>query len=238
MSDLIVVQGFEFSATTIRKDEMVNATSLTTAYRNKTGKRKDVRDWLVTKEAGESIAYLAGATGIPVSALVIIENGVGTWMHPDLAEIFAQWISVEYRFAVVGLIRQAKQEKLPQTFAEALLLAAKQQLAIEEAKKQSKLQQSQINILQEATERQAEVIDELFDYSSIIRIAKYNGCDEKAFSWYKLKVASQTLGIEIKKAPCPRYGEKNLYSHDAWRLAYPGYRLPETLTLTLSELFE
>lgn len=34
-------------------------------------------------------------------------------MHPDLAEILAQWISVEYRFAVVALIRREKEVKIP-----------------------------------------------------------------------------------------------------------------------------
>jgi hypothetical protein len=116
----------------------------------------------------------------------------------------------------------------------------KPKTALELAKEQVKLheaiefQKVQIAMLQEATERQAEVIDELFDYSSIIRIAKYNGCGEDAFKWHVLKAASKTLNLEIKKAPCQRYGEKNLYSHDAWRLAYPGYRLPETTTLVIN----
>jgi hypothetical protein len=87
--------------------------------------------------------------------------------------------------------------------------------------------------LEEDNERQAEVIDELFDYSSIILIAKYNKVSETSFNWRLLKSASGKMGIEIKKAPCPRYGEKNLYSHDAWRLAYPEYKLPETTTLRI-----
>jgi hypothetical protein len=111
------------------------------------------------------------------------------------------------------------------------------QLAKEQVKllEQLELKELQIKLLAETNERQAEVIDELFDYSSIIRIAKYNGCDEKAFSWHRLKDASKTIDAEIKKAPCPRFGEKNLYSHDAWRLAYPGYKLPETPTLAIEE---
>jgi hypothetical protein len=118
-------------------------------------------------------------------------------------------------------------------------IATKPKTALELAKEQVRLleqlelQQAQIKILEEVAEQQAEVIDELFDYSSIIRIAKYNNCSEKAFTWQKLKAASQALGVEIKKAPCPRYVTKNLYSHDAWRLAYPGYKLPETTTLTI-----
>jgi hypothetical protein len=95
------------------------------------------------------------------------------------------------------------------------------------------LQAKHIELLEGDNLRQAEVIDELFDYSSIIRIAKYNGCDEKAFSWHRLKAASKTIDAEIKKVPCPRFGMKNLYSHDAWRLAYPGYKLPETTTLVI-----
>lgn len=134
---------------------------------------------------------------------------------------------IELKVALVAAFSKAKaQLSKPKTALE----LAKEQVKLLEA---LELKDKQIAALQEATERQAEVIDELFDYSSIIRIAKYNGCDEKAFSWHKLKVASQTLGLEIKKAPCPRYGEKNLYSHDAWRLAYPNYRLPETTTLRI-----
>lgn len=88
--------------------------------------------------------------------------------------------------------------------------------------------------LEDDNARQAEVIDELFDYSSIIRIAKYNKVSETSFNWRLLKSASNKLGIEIKKVPCPRFVEKNLYSHDAWRLAYPDFKLPETTTLVIN----
>lgn len=102
MSDIIKQNdGFGFLSNTIRPDGMVSITALSSAYRIATGKRKDSQHWLVTREATELIAYLERVTGIPVTALVIAEHGVGTWVHPDLAEIFAQWVSVEYRFAVV-----------------------------------------------------------------------------------------------------------------------------------------
>jgi phage anti-repressor protein len=116
---------------------------------------------------------------------------------------------------------------------------AKPKTALELAKEQVKLleqielQEALIASLEEDNERQAEVIDELFDYSSIIRIAKYNGVPETNFSWRKLKVASQKLDKEIKQVPCPRFVTKNLYSHDAWRIAYPGISLPETTTLVI-----
>jgi hypothetical protein len=113
MSDSLV--SFIFDDNTIRgNDNLVNITALASVYKRATGIRKDTRDWLVTKEATESIAYLERVTGIPVSQLVSAEHGVGTWVHPDLAEIFAQWCSVEYWFAVVRLIRTAKDNNLPQ----------------------------------------------------------------------------------------------------------------------------
>jgi hypothetical protein len=116
--------------------------------------------------------------------------------------------------------------KTPGNFIEALELALKQAKELE-------LAEAQIQLLVEANERQAEVIDELFDYSSIIRIAKFNNCSEKNFNWWSLKAASEKLGVEIKRVPCPRFDTKNLYSHDAWRLAYPEYKLPETTTLRI-----
>jgi hypothetical protein len=109
---------------------------------------------------------------------------------------------------------------------------AREQVQLHE---QLELQQRQIELLEADNQRQSEAIDELFEYSSIIRVAKFNGCSEKAFSWSRLKAASQALNEEIKKVPCPRFVTKNLYSHNAWRFAYPGYRLPETTTLVLAK---
>ena len=97
MTSNIVASNFNFQSNTVRGDGLVNITALTAAYRIATGKRKDPLKWLATKEAVESIAYLDRVTQKCVSELVIVEHGVGTWVHPDLAEIFAQWISVEYR---------------------------------------------------------------------------------------------------------------------------------------------
>ena len=77
----------------------------------------------------------------------------------------------------------------------------------------------------------SEAVDELFNYSSIIRVAKFNNCSEKNFNWRKLKAVSQQLNLEIKKVPCPRFEYKLLYSHDVWRYAYPNVMLPETTTL-------
>jgi hypothetical protein len=236
MSTNIVLHQLNNVAVGLRQtDGYINATAMTSAHKAKTGQRKDVTDWLRLKRTQETLEHLSRITGIPVIQMYQVfqgspEAGGGTWIHPKLAVRFGMWLSDDFGFAVETWLQewgsQDKNHALPSTFAEALQLAADQA-------KQLELQQSQIVSLEQANEQQAEIIDELFDYSSIIRIAKYNGCSEKAFSWHKLKAASQAIDSEIKKAPCPRYGEKNLYSHDAWRLAYPGYRMPETTTLVI-----
>lgn len=123
---------------------------------------------------------------------------------------------------------------------QAEVLDIKPKTALELAKEQVKLLE-QIEVQNQIIEsqnqdllRQAEVIDELFNYSSIIRVAKFNKCSEKKFSYHRLKAVSQQMGIEIKKVPSPRFEYQNLYSHDAWRVAYPDYQLPETVTLRVA----
>ena len=88
-------------------------------------------------------------------------------------------------------------------------------------------------LLETENHQLSEALDELFDYSSIIRIAKFNLVSESKFSWHRLKAVSIQMNLEIKKVPCPRFVTKNLYSHDVWRVAYPTMRLPETTTLVI-----
>lgn len=140
------------------------------------------------------------------------------YKHPVFSEVLPQ-------------IRQTggygQSQQTPQTYLEALkALVAKEEERI--------LLDEQNKLLQEENHQLAEAVDELFNFSSIIRIAKFNGVSEKAFSWRKLKAASNVMGLEIKKVPCPRFEFKLLYSHDAWRYCYPEYRLPETTTLVIS----
>jgi phage anti-repressor protein len=129
--------------------------------------------------------------------------------------------------------RIAKQNLKPKTALE--LAKERVELAIREVKLQEEIELQRAIIADQEKDliHQAEVIDELFNYSSIIRIAKFNDCSEKAFSWRKLKAASVTMELEIKKVPDPNFGTKNLYSHDAWRFVYPEFKLPETTTLRI-----
>ena len=106
-----------------------------------------------------------------------------------------------------------KQLSTPQTYIEAL----KALVIAEEEKERLTTENNKLK----------ETVDELFSYSSIIRIAKYNKVSEKSFNWRTLKPATLRLGLTIKVAPCPRFGTKNLYPHQAWQECYPGIKLPE-----------
>ena len=115
------------------------------------------------------------------------------------------------------------QPQLPANYIEAL----KALVALEEAKVIADAERA---LLEEQNQQLAEAVDELFDYSSIVRIAKFNKVSEKLFKWQTLKAVSKKMELEIKRVPCPRFEYKNVYSHDVWRVCYPAMRLPETTT--------
>lgn len=86
-----------------QQDGYVNATQLCKAYREKTGERKDPRNWLETNAANSSMEKLSTVTGIPVTALFEVKQGgkhQGTWIHPRLAVRFAMWLSDEFSLQV------------------------------------------------------------------------------------------------------------------------------------------
>jgi hypothetical protein len=148
--------------------------------------------------------------------------------NPDLAEKMGEAGATVFLHKLAGYeVTSSAIAKTPLTYIEALEAHLK-------SVKEAELLKLEVKLLEEETVRLSEVVDELFDYSSIIRIAKYNGVPETTFKWRILKAASIKMGYEIKKVPCPRFVEKNLYAHDVWRLAYPGYKLPDTTTLVIN----
>jgi phage regulator Rha-like protein len=137
---------------------------------------------------------------------------------------------IQAKINLVHAFSEAKKliKEKSQTGELTTLQYAKLYVAAEEEKLRLQAENTELN---EEVKILAETVDELFDYSSIIRIAKFNNCSEKDFNWRKLKQASGLKDIEIKKVPCPRYGTKNLYNHSAWMLAYPEIKLPEATSL-------
>ncbi|MFN5592989.1 MAG: KilA-N domain-containing protein [Aphanizomenon sp.] len=219
---------FDYNGQTIsrRQNGFINLTQMCQAN----GKRLD--NWTRLKQTQDYIRILANSL---TSEVVYSEEGVngGTWGHPSLAINLARWISPEFAvwcdghiFDLMSTGSTAIAHQIPKTYSQALLEAAKL------AEENERLEAQNI-LLEQQNECLSEAVDELFNYSSIVRIAKFNGISETQFKWYRLKAVSVKMGLEIKKVPCPRFVEKNLYSHDAWRVAYPGIDLPETTTLVI-----
>ena len=229
MNDIAV---FDYNGQNIskRQDGFINLTQMCQAN----GKRLDV-----FMKATKNKEYIDTLSNYHQTVVVYSEEGVngGTWGHPSLAINLARWISSEFAVwcdrHIFNLMSTGSTAIAPQTpqLPKSYLEALKALVASEE---QKALLEEENKLLQAENHQLAEAVDELFDYSSIIRVAKFNKVSETDFNWHKLKAISQKLGIEIKKVPCPRYESKNLYSHDVWRIAYPGISLPETTTIVVS----
>ena len=95
LSNQVQIYQYNGSPVTFQKGDsvMVNATEMAKPF----GKRS--ADFLTLKSTNELIHSLSAKTGIPVTALVLVNQGgnnQGTWMHEDLALIFAQWLSPQF----------------------------------------------------------------------------------------------------------------------------------------------
>lgn len=179
------------------------------------------------KAKNKGVTKLVTAGGVQ-SVTVLEESGIYQLIFSSKlpsAEKFQDWVFED----VLPSIRQTGGYgvvKTPQTYIEALE-------AIIVAEKEKELLRLESEQLKEENLALAEAVDELFDYSSIIRVAKWNNLSEKDFKWRALKRASKEMGEEVKQVPCPRFGTKNLYSHNVWRYCYPNVSLPETTTLVI-----
>lgn len=72
---------------------MVNATEMAKSF----GKKP--LEWLSNNQTKELIASLSAKVGIPTLELVKVQKGgnhSGTWLHEDLALVFAQWLSPRF----------------------------------------------------------------------------------------------------------------------------------------------
>lgn len=75
------------------KNVMINATEMAKPF----GKR--CNDFLSAKQTKELISSLSAKTGISATGLVVVNQGgnnQGTWMHEDLALVFAQWLAPDF----------------------------------------------------------------------------------------------------------------------------------------------
>ena len=75
-----------------KKAVMVNATEMAKPF------GKVCKDWLRTEQAQRMVTAISGRQKCHPSDLVRVINGDngGTWMHEDVALVFAQWLSPEF----------------------------------------------------------------------------------------------------------------------------------------------
>ena len=115
------------------------------------------------------------------------------------ADEFESWIFDEIVPSVVntGSYSLHSQYNVPQSFGEALMLAAQQQMKIEEQQKQ--------------IEQKTEQLDESKEWYSIKRWAKEHNMNWRCINWRRMKALSYGLGYEIKKIFDANYGQVNIY---------------------------
>jgi len=92
------------------KDGYINATSLAVAYKESSGIRREVAEWLSNKRTKESLEHLSTKTGIPVIQLYQSFrgspiNGGGFWLHPKISVRFAIWLSDEFGYEVENWVQ-------------------------------------------------------------------------------------------------------------------------------------
>lgn len=84
------------------ENRMVNATQMAKPF----GKR--VQHFLSTEQTKEFMNVLSQSRNLGFDKLVIISKGgrsAGTWLHEDLAIVFAQWLSPDFTYGVMTVSR-------------------------------------------------------------------------------------------------------------------------------------
>ena len=126
---------YEGSAITFQSGNgvMVNATEMAKPF------GKSARGWLRNQQSEEFINELAALRNCNATDLVVVKNGgnnFGTWMHEDVALEFARWLSPKFAIwcndRIKELLTNGVAYNIPQTYADALALAAEQAKALEQ----------------------------------------------------------------------------------------------------------
>jgi KilA-N domain len=125
MANIILHQVGAVTVGLDKKDGYVNATALCSAFNTQKGTNKQPSDWVRSKRAKEYIDYVAGIRGIPREKLVVSRAGnseeSGTWLHPDLADPFSSWLSVEYEFFVSQWLQDWRSGKASDRFPDSTI---------------------------------------------------------------------------------------------------------------------
>jgi Rha family phage regulatory protein len=140
--------------------------------------------------------------------------------------------SAIHRMKLIKYCRELENKLTPKSYGEALIAAGKIALEKERLEARGNLMMLQREdssfrhiktVLADKRELEEELEDtqkelgNLNNYYTIIRVQKlYKG----EYRWQDLKKRSRTLGFEVKKVPCPRYGTANAYHSEVWGEVY------------------
>lgn len=190
---------------------MVNATEMAKPF----GKR--CNDFLSTKQTNELINSLSAKTGISATGLVIVNQGgnnQGTWLHEDLALIFAQWLSPDFYLWCNDRIKEllqygmtATQPTLEQMINNPdLVISLATQLKNEREEKarlqsQAEQQQATIEIQKEEIKKAAPKVSYYDNHlQSVNALTTTQIAKEIGMSAEKLNSKLKELGIQFKQS--------------------------------------
>lgn len=218
MATEIQIFNYNGNGVTFRKGDsvMVNATEMAKPF----GKRPN--DFLSAKSTQELISSLSAKTGISATTLVVVNQGgnnQGTWLHEDLALIFAQWLSPTFYLWCNDRIKELMQVGFTATPATLEAMIANPDLVIGMATQLKQLRaenETKTRLLVEKTEQ----LDESKEWYSIKRWAQKHRRNWRSYNWRKLKAVSYELGYAVKKIFDANYTEVNLYHRAVFEAVY------------------
>lgn len=218
MATEIQIFNYNGNGVTFRKGDsvMVNATEMAKPF------RKRPNDFLSAKSTQELISSLSAKTGISATTLVVVNQGgnnQGTWLHEDLALIFAQWLSPTFYLWCNDRIKELMQVGFTATPATLEAMIANPDLVIGMATQLKQLRaenETKTRLLVEKTEQ----LDESKEWYSIKRWAQIHRRNWRSYNWRKLKAVSYELGYAVKKIFDANYTEVNLYHRAVFEAVY------------------
>lgn len=229
-----VIYEYNGSKISFAHDEniMVNATEMAKPF----GKRPV--DWLKTQSAIEFIKALTEVkilTSPDFQSVTVVKGGTtesqGTWMHEDVALEFARWLSPKFAIWCNDRIKELlttgttslQTYDVPQSFSDALLLAAKQQKQIEDQQKAIELKNQTIQTQSEKIERDKPKVvfadavagsDSSVLVAELAKMISQNGFhigQNRLFQWLRDKGYLCKHG-ERRNLPCQQYLDQGLFA--------------------------
>ena len=205
---------------------MVNATQMAKPF------GKSCNDWLRTEQSVRMIKAISTSKKCDVADLVKITNGGskgnGTWMHEDVALVFAQWLSPEFYLWCNDRIKELLQYGITatETTIESIIADPDNGIrlltALKHEREQRQLAESKAALLEEVTREQAPKVQFanaitgsrtnilVRDLAKLIQQNGYDIGEKRLFQWLREKGYLCTYGQNYNK-PMQRYVEQGLF---------------------------